>query len=254
MNAITFALISFSAILAGTALGFYLGQRLPKEELTSDSRDSIKMAWGIMATMAALVLSLLLASAKTSFDTINGEMTPSAAKIIVLDRIMAMYGPETAPAREELRQTVAAKIQKMWPSTKTGVTASASLADGSGMENVEKRLNELVLANDVQRAMLVQARPLCTDLLLQRWLVIEQASTAVPSVFFVVLVAWLVMLFIGIGLFAPLNRTVLVTLILCNLSFSAAIFLIDEMNHPLDGMIQVSGAPMVEALKQLGKP
>ncbi len=113
MNSIALSLITFSFILAGTILGFYLSRALPEHHVSEESKDSIKMAWGIVATMAALVLSLLLSSAKSSFDTISNEMTLMGAKIIVLDQALVRYGPEAKPVRDELHTAVARRIQKI---------------------------------------------------------------------------------------------------------------------------------------------
>ena len=79
----------------------------------------------------------------------------------------------------------------------------------------------------------------------------EQSSNGLPNTLFLILVSWLTMLFVGLGLFAPRNKTVLISLLLCNISFSTAIFLIHEMNHPLQGIMKVSSAPMLQALQRL---
>jgi hypothetical protein len=254
MNSIAMSSICFGCILSGTALGFYFGRNLPKHHLDNDSKDTIKMAWGTVATMAALVLSLLLASAKSSFDTVSSENTQAATKIILLDRVLARYGPETKAVRNDLRNDVAAGIQKMWSTTNSAIPASAVLEGGSGMEQVQADLSQLTPLSDSQRVLLSQAQQLCGDLLQARWLVVEQSRTGLPNVLFVILVFWLAMLFVGLGLFAPRNKTVLIVLFICNLSFSTAIFLINEMSHPVDGMMKISSAPMLKALEHLSQP
>lgn len=254
MNSIALGLICFGCVSGGTFFGFYLSRSLPVHHLSTESKDAIKMAWGIVATMAALVLSLLLSSAKVSFDTINAETTEAGARIIVLDQVLDRYGPESKPVREELRTEVATRIQSIWPDAKIVVPASVTLTKGKGMRVLQDKLSELTPANDNQRALLAQAQQITGDLVMARWLVIEQSRTFLPSVFYGILVFWITMLFIGIGLFAPANKTVLIALFLCNFSLSAAVFLIEEMSHPLDGMVKVSSAPMQEALEYLNQP
>ena len=68
------------------------------------------------------------------------------------------------------------------------------------------------------------------------------------------LVFWLTILFVGLGLLAPHNRTILVTLILCSISVSIAIFLINDLSHPLKGIIKVSCDPMLDVLVDLRSP
>jgi hypothetical protein len=254
MNSIVMGLLCFSSIFIGTVLGFYLGRNLPQHHLDSNSKETIKMAWGTVATMSALVLSLLLASAKSSFDTVNTENTQAGAKIIVLDHILARYGPETQAARTGLRNDVASAIQKVWPETHATVPASTVLEGGSGMEHVQEQLSQLTPINDSQRALLAQAQQLSGDLLQARWLVVEQSRSGLPNSLFLILVSWLTMLFMGLGLFAPRNKTVLIVLFLCNISFSTALFMINEMNRPLDGIMKISSAPMLKALDHLGQP
>jgi hypothetical protein len=253
MNSIALALFSLLCITGGAYLGFFLSRHLPRHHLDADSKDAIKMAWGIVATMSALVLSLLIASAKNSFDTINTEATQASAKVLVLDHVLSRYGPETGAAREQLHNSMVSVVDKIWPETMAATPTTDALEKSNGMENVQDRLNELVPATETQRALLAQARGITDELLMSRWLVIAQSRTMLPDVFYVILISWLSMLFIGIGLFAPCNKTVLIALFLCNLSFSAAIFLLNEMNHPLDGFMKISSAPMYNALEHLGR-
>ena len=254
MNSITASLFSFGFISIGILFGFVLGRILPEHHLSEDSKDAIKMAWGIVATMAALVLSLLVASAKNTFDTVNSETTGIGAKIIVLDHVLAQYGPETKVIREELRKRVVSGIEKIWPGDAAFGPASSALEQGSGTGSMEDALNELTPQTDTQRALLAQARQICGDILLARWLIIEQSNTGLPMILLVVLVSWLALLFLGIGLLAPRNKTVLAALFLCNFSFSTAIFLINEMDRPLDGVMKISSAPLHKVLEHLSQP
>lgn len=254
MNSITTSLIVFGCISVGILVGFFLGRVLPKHHLSSESKDAIKMAWGIVATMAALVLGLLVASAKSTFDTVNNETTNAGAKLILLDHTLARYGPEAKTAREDLRAAVATRIQKIWSGDATAGPASTELEQGDSMEKVEDDLNQLAPQTDAQRALLTQGRQICADLLMARWLIIEQSHTGLPDVLLAVLVSWLALLFLGIGLLAPQNKTVLTALFLCNFTFSTAIFLINEMDRPLDGVMKISSAPLTRVLEHLGQP
>jgi len=257
LTSITLGLICFGCVSGGTLFGYFLSRNLPVHHLSTESKDTIKMAWGIVATMSALVLSLLLSSAKASFDSVNSEMTQAGAKIIVLDQVLDRYGPETQATRQELRKDVAARIQRVWPDEKIATTetpASITLTQGRGMRDLQDDLGKLTPQNDNQRSLLAQAQQLAGDLVMARWLVVEQSRTFLPYLFYWVLVFWLTILFTGIGLFAPANKTVLTALFVCNLSLSAAVFLIEEMNHPLDGVVKVSSAPMREAIDYLNQP
>ena len=246
-------LISAGCIFGGAILGLLLSGLLPEGHLRDNSRDTVKVVTGMIATLAAWSWVFSSASAKNTFDTTEAEITQSGAKIILLDRLLANYGPETKATREQLRRTVVAGIEMFWP----GETAQGSGFEGferaSGMEALQTKIRELTPTTDTQRQLLSQAQQISGDLRQARWLVIEQAQSALPMPFLVVLLFWLTMLHISFGLFAPRNATVITVLLISALSVSGAIFIILEMNHPLQGMIKVSSAPMRKALEHLGQ-
>ena len=253
MDPIAISLISFAFIFGGTLCGYYLGGKLPDHHLGDDSRDSIKMTWGIIATMSALVLSLLVASAKNSFDTVNSESTQAAAKLIVLNHTLIRYGPRADPVRNQLRLAIASAIKRDWPDVSIPEAVAAAPEKGNVMEAIQDQISQLVPASDAQRALLSQAQQTSADLSLGRWLVIEQSKTFLSNALFVALVFWLTILFIGLGLFAPHNNTVLMTLILGSLSVSVAIYLINDLSHPLKGLITVSPDSMLDVLHDLSQ-
>jgi hypothetical protein len=253
MNSISVGLITVISIFGGTLFGMYLGSILPEHHLRENTKETVKLASGMIATLAALVLGLLVASAKNSFDTTGAEMTQVGSKIMLLDRLLARYGPEAKPIRQDLRDALADGIKRVWPDKKSATAGSAALEERSSFAKVQDELFALKPTTDFQRATLAQAEQVSNDMLQSRWLLIEQTQGALPTPFFIVLLSWLTMLFISIGLFAPRNGTAIGALFLCALSFSAAIFLIVEMNHPLDGIVKVSSAPLRKVLEHLGQ-
>ena len=248
------ALCSGGAIILGTMLGAYLSRFLPKEHITSDSKDTMKIASGMIATLVALVLGLMVASAKNSFDTLNAESQMAGSKTIYLDHLLASYGPEAKPARDLLRNLIEAGINRMWPEESHGMSGTQALEAGvGGGEQIQDLLNNLTPTTEVQRRLLAQAQQINTDLQQARWLAIEQEQNSIPNVFFIILLCWLTALFTCIGIFAPRNMTVYIGLILCAISFSTAIFLIVELSRPLDGIMKISSAPMRKVLEHLDK-
>jgi Protein of unknown function (DUF4239) len=208
---------------------------------------------GTIATLAALVLGLLVGSAKNSFDALNTEITQSSTKVILLDRALAAYGPETKEAREQLRRGVITLIETFWPEEKTEASGFAVFERTNKIETLQAKLRELTPATDAQRQLLSQAQQISSDLVQSRWLVIEQAQSALPVPFLVVLLFWLSMLHLSFGLFAARNATVITVLLISALSVSGAIFIILEMSHPLQGMVKVSSAPLRKAVEHLGQ-
>jgi hypothetical protein len=252
-GSLTLSLISAGCIFGGVLLGFVLRRLLPDQHLQDESKDTVKLGAGMIATVSALVLGLLVASAKTTFDTTEEEITQRAAKIIFLDRLLADYGPETKATREQLRRTVAASIEIMWPNEKNGASGLSDYERMNGMQVTQMTLLKVTPTTDAQRQLYATAQQIITDLRQSRWVLIQWAHHVVPLPFLVVLLFWLTMLHVSFGLFAPRNGTVITVLFISALSVSGAIFIVLDMTHPLQGVIKVSSEPMRKALEHLGQ-
>jgi uncharacterized protein YhaN len=224
---------------------------MPENHLSDDSKDSVKLGMGLVATMCALVLGLLIASAKSYYDTQNAELTEMSAKVVLLDRMLAHYGPETDEARVFLRSVVERSIDRLWQ--RGGARGSHLDPTQVSSEAMSEKTIALSPKTDKQRVIQTQAVTLEVALGQTRWLMFEQASTQVPKPLVVILVLWLTFIFIGWGIFAPQNGTVAATWFLCALSVSSAIFLILEMYSPYAGLILVSREPLRAALAHLGQ-
>ena len=253
MNSLTIGFISAGCIFGGVLLGMLLQKVLPQHHLESDSKDTVKLGAGMLATLTALVLGLLVSSAKGSFDAMNAGIAQTGAKVILFDHILADYGPETKEVREQLRDTIASTIEKIWPDKKGGPGGLRALESVDAAKTLQAKLRELTPKNDLQKSLLAQASQIGSDVLQTRLLLMEGQQNTLPASFLVLLIFWLTGLFISFGLFAPRNGTVLAVLLICALSVSSAIFLILEMNRPLDGFIKASNAPLRKAVELIGK-
>ena len=247
MSATTISLIVFACVFGGALLGILLHAVLPQQHLSNESKDIVKLGMGLVGTMAALVLGLLVASAKGSYDAQSAELTQMSANIALLDRALALYGPETKEARNLLRGAVARVLDQMWSS------ASLSVPTAAGGEILYEKIQGLSPKNDTQRSLQGQALSMAVDLGKTRWLMYEQATSSVSMPLVIVLVCWLTAIFISFGLFAPFNATVVASLFVSALSVSGAIFLILEMYTPYAGLVQISDAPLRAALAHLGQ-
>ena len=253
MNSALIALASAACIFLGALLGLLLQRLLPGHHLSKETQDVVKLSAGTIATLTALVLGLLVSSAKTSFDTMNTGIVQSSAKIILLDRALARYGPQTKAAREQLKSAIAGTIEMVWPTEKTGVSALTAIERAKGLELVQDKLSELTPQSDGQRQALAGAQQIVGDVSQTHWLLIEQAQNQLPLPLLVILVFWITLLFVSFGLFAPSNATALTVLFLGACAISAAIFLVLELNQPLEGFIKVSSAPLRNALLHLNE-
>jgi hypothetical protein len=251
VNPILIGSIVMACVFGGALLGLVLRLILPEHHLSADSKDVIKMGMGLTATMAALVLALLIASAKNSYDTQRTELTQISANVILLDRVLARYGPETKRARELLRSYVALTLDRIWPQDRSQpVSLEPTAALGNSFYD---EIGGLAPQSEAQRSFKALAEKTAFDLAQTRWLLYEQSGRSIPMPFLVLLVFWVTIIFISFGLFAPRNVTVVATLFLCALSVSGAIFLILELDRPFGGLIQISDAPLRNAVAHLGQ-
>jgi len=251
MSATTISLIVFACVFGGALLGIFLHASLPQHHLSNESKDIVKLGMGLVGTMAALVLGLLVASAKGSYDTQSAELTQMSANVALLDRVLAHYGPETKESRVALRGAVVRALDQMWP--KESTDPSSWQPPSAGEEAIHDKIQGLSPKNDAQRSLQGQALSMTMDLARTRWLMYEQTTTSASVPLLVVLVLWLTVIFISFGIFAPLNATVVASLFVSALSVSGAIFLILEMYEPFTGLIQLSSAPLRAALAHLGR-
>lgn len=251
MSALAIGGIVFVCFFGGALLGMWIRTALPAHHLTTEARDTVRLGIGLLVTMTALVLSLLVASARSSYDLQGKELAQVSADVILLDRIMALYGPETKAARDLLRRAVVRVL--------AGTSAENESAPGlpqptaTGAEALYDTIQALSPGNEAQRSLRAEALRIGLDIARTRWLLVEQRTSSIPVPFLVMLIVWLAVIFISFGLFAPPNATVVATLLVCALSVSGAIFLILELDQPFEGFMQVSRAPLRRALAYLGQ-
>jgi hypothetical protein len=251
VSAISIGLIVFALIFASALFAMFVRDALPEHHLSADSKDVVKLGIALIATMSALVLSLLVASAKSAFDTRSNQLVQTSVDIILLDRALARYGPETKDARSSLRNSIAAVVEQFWPAE--GARPISIDLNAQPVEALAVKIEELSPQNDMQRLLRSQALTTAQEIGRMRLLLFENLGTSIPLPFLMVLVFWLCIIFASFGLFAPRNTTVIAVLCVCALSVAGAIFLILELDRSFEGLLQVSGAPLRTALAQLGR-
>jgi hypothetical protein len=208
---------------------------------------------GLIATVAALVLGLLIATAKSSYETQDAAVKHTAAKVLLLDHMLANYGPETKDTRHLLRRTVAARLEAIWPEDRSQRARFDPPGAVPAAETIEAWILQLSPQNDAQRWLQSQALRVGRDIIETRWLVLGGLASSVPVLFLVVVVFWLTIIFGSFGLLAPRNATVVAVFFLASLSVAGSIFLILEMDQPFEGLMKVSSDPIRYALAQLAR-
>ena len=244
-------MLVFVCTFGGALVGLWLRSALPDHHLSPDSKDTVKVGIGLIATMTALVLGLVTASTKSSFDALNTAIQHAAADVLALDRTLARFGPESKAARETLAQIIAQRLELTWPQHASQGAQRNRLEVTHSGEGLVERIRDLAPQNENQRWLQAHAVALSEAMLDARWVVVSMVGTPVPVPFLVVLVFWLTMIFVSFGVFAPRNATVMVALCVCALSVAGAIFLILEMNSPFEGLITISPDPLRDAYARI---
>ena len=251
MNTTLTALIVFGCLVGAVLVGRIIRRLLPDQHLSSDSRDGIKLALGLVSTMSALVLGLLVSSAKSSYDTERSEVIQMAAKVAFLDRVLAVYGPEAAEARVRFHDAIKGAVQQMWPEE---VRLPAQLAPNTQAGNVVYGIVQALSPHDdAQHKLKEQAISVGIDIGQLRSLLVAQSVPSISKPMLIILVSWLVIIFLGFSVLAPSNPTVMFAFIISAVAVSGAIFLILELDEPFGGFLRISSEPMMNALHQLEK-
>jgi hypothetical protein len=255
MDATVVGTIVFICTFGGALLGLWLRTMLREHQLGGESRDTVKVGIGLVATMTALVLGLVTASAKSSFDSVDTAVKQSATQILALDRALTRYGPETGEIREGLKHAVGTWMDMIWPQGSSkpvnlDLMLSGAASRGEGLADAIRSLKP---RDDSHRALQSRALDLIETIMQTRWLVLAGTESSVPLPFIVVLLFWLTIIFVSFGVFAQPNAMVLAALFVCALSIGGALFLVLEMDSPFDGLIKVSADPLRYAYKYLNQ-
>ena len=246
MSPLAISVVIFVCVYGGAMAGLALRSRLPEPHRSTETRDVVKLGMGLVATMSALLLGLLISSAKSSYDTQKTELTQVTARLVFLDHVLAHYGPETKEIRTLVRKASFHLVSQLWPST----PAAPAVGD-PGI--IFDQIQALAPKDEAHRLLQAQALTLAIELGQTRGLMIEQQGSSVSTALLGVVVFWLAIIFVSFGMFAPANATVRTALLVCALSVSCAIFLILEMDRPFEGLLQIPSAQMRQTFAHLGE-
>jgi hypothetical protein len=236
--------------VGATAFGILLNRVLPAHHLSKESKEIIHLGIGVIVTLTALVLGLLVASAKNSFDTKSDEIRHASVRIIMADRLLRQMGPPGAGSRQLLRRWIDDNAAAIWTPEGRRVPAEQGVVEWTKFHD---SLRTIVPIDDVQRSLQAKIVELVDDLAETRWLLTEQTASSIQTPFLLVVVLWLGIIFASFGLFSPRNWTVYSVIGLSALSLSTAVFLILELDQPFSGAIRISNAPLQVLLREVSR-
>ena len=250
MTSVLVAAIVFTLVFGGALAGMVLQRVLPKDQLGPEAKDAIRLASGLLVTMTALVLGMLVSAANTSYQDRKNELAEMASNFVEVDRLLASYGTETLGARTELRNLAQDSLDRIW---RDRSIQESQLTPKDGGKLLYDQLQTLVPRGATQMAAKSSAITASMSLRHTYWLMFlssEENSLSFPLL--AVVVSWLTAIFLSFGLFAPRNSTAVVSLVVCAIAVSAAIFVIMAMYTPFSGVMKISPYPIRGALRQMG--
>ncbi len=253
MNSTIGSLVAFGCVFSAALVAIFVRVRLPTHHFEGDSKEFVKLVLGLIATITALVLGLLISSAHSEYDAQESEVQQLGVHLYQIDRVLAIFGSESTELRGTLRRLVADDVARIWPDGGVSAAAYAPLSAQNEAEELFVGIAGLAPKTDLERMGQSRALQLLSSVGETRRLLVEQSHGGLSWPFLVVLISWLTVLFFGFGLFARLNATVVAALFVGSLSVAGAIFLILEMNQPYGGWMQISSAPLRDALVQMGR-
>jgi hypothetical protein len=248
LNALAISLVAFAIMLGGACAGIGLRRILPKHHLNDHSKDVVRLGSALVATLSALVLSLLITSAKNNYDAQRDGVRQIAGKLVLLDGELMRYGPEARGARELQRQAIGPLVDRIWGEHALKSATGAPFQPSTEGRLIYAAIEQLSPQNDVQRTLKDRALQTTNGITESRVLLFEQSDGGLPTPLLAMLVFWLTILLASFTLFSPINPTGGVALAIIALSASGAIFLIMEMNHPFSGLMRIPSEPLRNAL------
>jgi hypothetical protein len=247
MSAIALSCVAFLCI-SGSALAALF---LPGHRLSPDAKEVVKLGTGLIGTIAALVLGLLIASAKNSYDTQSTQLKQLTANIVLLDNLLAQYGTEAVDLRKLVRRGVVTLADRLWRENSSDAAKAAPFEASAASEAFYAKLQQLSPKDDPQTSLKARATQVSTDIAQTRLLMFAETDNSLPMPFLVVLVFWLTMIFASFGLFAKPSPNIVGLLLVFALSAAGAIYLVLELGEPFGGLMQISKLPLRNALVPL---
>jgi len=251
MSPLQTSLVAFACIFGGTFLGIFVRHRLPDRHLSGDTKDIVRQGTGLIATLASLVLGLLIASANGKFETESSQVKQLTANIVLLDNTLGLYGQDATPVRALLRHEIGVMADRIWGENRPSFGKAQPFEASALGLSVYAEILKLVPKTDAQRFLQARATDTLVDVGKTRLLLFTSAGGSIPIPFLIVLIGWLALIFASISLFAESNARTIAILCVFSFAASAAIFLILELSQPFTGLMMISDQPLRDALSAL---
>ncbi len=260
---LSWSILLLLLLLGASAAGHMLLPRLPERHRSRETLDTVRLVSSLVVTFAVLVLGLLTASVNSAFVTAGNDMNALAGSIRQTETCLKSYGPEAQPIRGLLRDYTASAIASTWPEEappsgiypideRTGQKFE-SLALSDALQQARMNIASLRIADSAREALAEICASDFNKLSDNRWKLIGEAHRSISIPFYRLLAFMLATVFLSFGLSAPRNALAMASICLAAGTIAAAVFVLVELDGPLDGLLKVSSASMRETLEHFDR-
>ncbi len=254
MNPEILVLIAAPLTFAFGLAGLHFRWWRPTDAEADETRALIERTTGLVATMSALVLGLLIAQASNFYNTQKAGLELVSARTLQLDAQLGRIGPEAQPARDRLKQMMTDSYERVWHGNAGSARLPSIRVTAADMDIVFRYLNALrATTSDLQKEQVARATDTFSSIGDQRMVMTLQTTNSISTPFMIILLAWNSLVFFGFGLIAHPNLTSVGVLAIGAVSVASAIFLIVELSTPYAGQLRLSPAPVLPVIQAMGR-
>jgi hypothetical protein len=243
------ALVVFVCLLGASLGALFFHGRLPAHHRHDDTLNVVRLIANIFVVMTSLVLGLMINSAKNRFDGINRDVHTLATDLILLDRLLSLYGSDANDTRHRLVMYVERASDGTW--TSGDPLLASDKTSEQLLTGVGESIRALKPTDEARLSIWNDAREQYRKAVELRWALVEQAEGSIPTPLLLMVVGWLVLIFGSFGYRAPQNAVVQTSFVLASALISGALYLIVDMDAPFGGPIQVSSAPLQRVMAEI---
>jgi hypothetical protein len=242
---------------------------LHERHKTRETIELLQVTVTMLVTFAAIVLGLLITSAKASFDEAAAQFRNYSIALVELDLSLRDYGAGADAIRARLRAYTASAIATTWtnekapagryyprvvPSSPTDLTQESAFLGGLLMQ-VSRSIHALPVTTPQQKHDQLDCETQMQNVFSQRWQLISSLQAQLSAPFVIVLVFWLMVIFLCFGLSAPFNYLAVAVILLSAISLTSALFVVVDLNTLFDsGFFTISSRPERDALAHMLAP
>ena len=251
-TSVIFSAVFFIAALASALIGLTIRAYLAERFQLEHARDMIGGVTGLVVTLVALVLGLLIWTAFGVFSTQKAELQVIAADALEFNQETREYGPEAAHARGLMRADLDYAHRQLWGDDRT--KSEAITASILNMDSLSIVLDHMDPKTDAQKALLADARHNYEAIWQSRILMSLQGVDAVSWPVLYVVSAWTCIAFFLTGLNSKSSRATIAVAALGAFCVASAMFLILELSQPYTSSMRVSSDGIDRVAIELDRP